>query len=162
MSLSRIVYYSETVDEHDLNLNQLLAVSYKNNERDRITGFLLLNEGYFLQALEGSRKAVHGLYSKIERDQRHKNLVLMQLVDIKKRAFPSWSMGFYTSDDATAGRILEQYFASSRIDPFNADPESVVEALKEIATIAAQMAQASLAVSEMASDPTQPGDMAGE
>lgn len=146
MSLTRVVYYSEALDGDALNIDQLLAISYRNNRRDRITGFLLLNEGYFLQTLEGSRTHVNALYARILRDGRHKNVTLMQFVDIKKRLFPSWSMGFHSGADGTASRILEQYFSSSRLDPSTADPDCVVEALTEIATIAAQKAEAHLSV----------------
>jgi|AMZC01.1.fsa_nt_AMZC01003299.1_3 hypothetical protein len=76
----------------------ILEVSRKNNAERNITGILLYKDGNFLQVLEGDEEAVTWLYQTIERDQRHKGLILLARRKIAQREFPDWSMGFVNLD----------------------------------------------------------------
>ncbi|MFO1247604.1 MAG: BLUF domain-containing protein [Alphaproteobacteria bacterium] len=74
-------------------LDEILAVSRHNNAEAGITGMLLYLEGGFMQVLEGEDAAVTQTYTRICRDKRHWNT--MVLLDRQApRAFGEWSMGF--------------------------------------------------------------------
>ena len=83
-------------------LLELLAVSRRNNERSGITGMLLYKERRFLQVLEGEEAAVRATYARIERDPRHRDVVLLITDEEQEREFAEWSMAFQEIDDATA------------------------------------------------------------
>jgi len=83
-------------------LLELLATSRRNNERSGITGILLYKERRFLQVLEGNEAAVRETYARIERDPRHRDLVLLITDEQREREFADWSMGFQEIDDKTA------------------------------------------------------------
>ena len=58
--------------------------------------------GLYLQVLEGERMAVNRLYARIVADQRHQDVVLLQLEEITQRRFAGWSMAHVDlqADDA--------------------------------------------------------------
>lgn len=76
------------------DLLKLLHTSRKNNQRDRITGVLLYDDGNFLQAVEGPEAAIRALYRRLEADDRHHHLRVVLEEPIEERHFPQWSMGF--------------------------------------------------------------------
>ncbi len=96
----------------------ILEVSRRKNAERNITGILLYKDGNFLQVLEGDEEAVTSLYRTIERDSRHKGLVLIARRKIAQREFPDWTMGFVnldTVDPATVpgyNNILNEPFNS--------------------------------------------------
>jgi len=75
-------------------LVDILRHSRANNERLDITGLLLYVDGNFMQGLEGPEAAVLGLYERIRRDLRHKNVKTILSAPVDRRCFPQWSMGF--------------------------------------------------------------------
>lgn len=77
-------------------LADILNVSRSNNSSLNVTGILLYYEGSIIQVLEGNEAVVKDLYTKIEKDARHKNVVRMVEGTNNERSFPDWSMGFKT------------------------------------------------------------------
>jgi hypothetical protein len=49
--------------------------------------------GIFLQAIEGGRMAVSDLFGHIQKDARHKDVVLLHYEEITERRFGGWTMG---------------------------------------------------------------------
>ena len=76
------------------DLNNLLAVSRRNNAAAGLTGLLIFHQGRFFQILEGARASVGACYARIERDTRHTGLVLVENGSAQARAFDRWKMGF--------------------------------------------------------------------
>ena len=92
--MRQLLYASTTNREiSDDVLNDILAVSRKNNARVGVTGMLLFIEGAFMQVLEGEAQAVTETYTRICRDKRHWNTMVLLDRDAP-RAFGEWSMGF--------------------------------------------------------------------
>ena len=90
-----LVYASSAVELfNEKALHDLLEVCHHNNAKLDITGLLLYHDGSFIQAIEGPEKAVQGLYQKIKRDPRHKDIFTLVEQPVSERNFPSWSMGF--------------------------------------------------------------------
>ena len=52
----------------------------------------MLHEGHFLQILEGPADAVRQTFRRIESDQRHADIFILEETDIEARDFPEWSM----------------------------------------------------------------------
>ncbi|EOD79415.1 hypothetical protein D515_01763 [Grimontia indica] len=73
---------------------QLLGKARQKNGELGVSGLLLYAKGNFFQVLEGEEHNVDKLYQKIEQDDRHNRVVVLDRSEIKKRAFPDWSMGF--------------------------------------------------------------------
>lgn len=83
-------------------LQDLLRVSRRNNERVGVTGMLLFRAGNFLQVLEGEREAVRTLFDTISRDPRHTGILVLRHAEQQHRDFPAWSMAFCDLDSALA------------------------------------------------------------
>lgn len=104
-----LVYISTAVSlMTDVELKEILTVSRRNNEKAGVTGMLLYCEGTFIQLLEGDEENVHEIYSSIQQDTRHKNLIKLVVGEDETRNFADWSMGFATTDK-TLLSLLEGY-----------------------------------------------------
>lgn len=80
-------------------IEQILRVARRNNERDEITGMLILHEQKILQFLEGPEDKVTTCFDRIQQDTRHASVFCMHRLDAAKRAFSNWSMGLAKVDD---------------------------------------------------------------
>ena len=58
-------------------IQEILAVSRRNNLRDGVTGMLLWADGVFIQILEGEAKTVRGVFGRIQADDRHRNVMVV-------------------------------------------------------------------------------------
>ncbi len=105
--LWELVYLSEAdfgLGKNDLE--DIVAVSQRNNAQENITGMLLYSSGLFIQALEGDRDSVTALFGRISDDRRHHDVELIVDRPIERRSFGSWSMGFVESEPQVLGRQL--------------------------------------------------------
>lgn len=71
-----------------------------------VTGFLRLQEGVFLQYLEGEEAAVRDLFATISRDHRHTVLRAIELGHQPDRNFATWDMR-YLDDDFLGQTAIE-------------------------------------------------------
>jgi hypothetical protein len=74
-------------------LETILTQSRQYNPTCGITGILCYGGGIFLQAIEGGRMAVSDFYGHIQKDTRHKDIVLLHYEEISERRFGGWTMG---------------------------------------------------------------------
>jgi len=86
-------------------LDDILAISRRNNSRCGVTGLLVSGGKRFLQVLEGPDQAVLATYARIQHDKRHFGLVLLANRAVEARAFGTWSMAY--QQGAAAGDGLE-------------------------------------------------------
>jgi len=86
-------------------LEELLSQARPKNERLGVTGMMLYAGGNFIQTLEGEEDAVTSLYTTIEKDPRHREIMIMLREQVKERSFPDWSMGFEMVSDEEAEKI---------------------------------------------------------
>jgi hypothetical protein len=92
-SFRSIVYISTaTRGLNSEELEELLDVSRRNNQRDGITGMLLYVEGNFMQAIEGAHDRMRDLYQRLERDPRHRDVTKLVDEPLAHRQFAQWSM----------------------------------------------------------------------
>ena len=92
-SLFRILYCSrnkigDLSEQQSRALDQILATARANNSRREVTGALLYNAGYFAQVLEGPRTSIEHIFERIQRDQRHGDVTVLECSGIQLRDFP--------------------------------------------------------------------------
>ena len=88
-------------------LDEILAVSRRNNERCGVTGLLVSGGKRFLQVLEGPDQAVLTAFARIQNDHRHFALVVLATRPVTERAFGGWSMAYHQGGAAAAGDLVE-------------------------------------------------------
>lgn len=102
--LLRIVYFSRNKvarpeTEMTWEIDRILEASQSNNAQSAVTGALIFNEGVFGQVLEGPRDAVEETFERIQMDDRHYEVTLLDIAPISGRSFANWSMGFVGKRD---------------------------------------------------------------
>ena len=109
----RMLYVSgASAPMSDADIQDILAASRRNNQRDGITGMLLWADGVFIQVLEGEPQMVRSVYRRIQADDRHRNLMLVLEQEADERMFSQWSMGFKQLDSEKA--VDQKLFQISR------------------------------------------------
>ncbi|WP_299678805.1 BLUF domain-containing protein [uncultured Roseobacter sp.] len=101
--LLRVIYFSyqSAITNREMmagEIDEILKTSQRNNEAAGVTGALIFNAGVFGQVLEGPIDAVEETFERIQMDERHDHITVLETSRITTRAFPSWSMGFVGSD----------------------------------------------------------------
>lgn len=92
LSLTYVSSASELLDT--TALVTLLADVRPRNEELGLTGMLLYSGGNIIQNLEGPDDVVETTFTAIERDPRHRGVMVMLREQVERRGFPDWSMGF--------------------------------------------------------------------
>lgn len=101
MELETIAYVSRATRAlGQQELDAIVRVSDRNNQRDGITGALVYDGGVFAQVLEGAPEALQRTVQRIARDDRHRDLRIVHEAPIGERAFGRWTMGAYNLADA--------------------------------------------------------------
>lgn len=105
--IRQLVYLSDAafgVGKKDIE--EILAVSRRNNGRLGVTGMLMYSSGVFIQALEGEFETVGALYRTISDDRRHDNVETLVDRMLEHRDFADWDMGFVESPREELGRRI--------------------------------------------------------
>jgi len=93
ITMFQLLYFSKAIKEYsDEDLKALLYQSIENNSRKNITGMLIYHEQNFIQILEGERKELKALMSKILLDSRHYDVKIIRESEIERRQFQDWMM----------------------------------------------------------------------
>jgi len=99
----QVVYASAaTISFTEKDLMKLLELARARNTAAGISGMLLYHNKSFLQVLEGPREQVDALFTKIEKDPRHKNCLVLLRTEIQEKEFKNWSMGFVDTSKLAA------------------------------------------------------------
>jgi hypothetical protein len=115
-----LVYVSSAVHLlTDAELLDILKASREHNAQNDITGLLLYKGGNFMQVLEGAEEKVIALYNKIQRDPRHKDIMMLIKEPLQERQFGEWSMGFQNIDKLPAEALAG--FSSFLTEDFTSD-----------------------------------------
>ena len=93
-TIERVAYSSvATVEMESLTMiAEILAVSQRNNHRDRVTGALVYSDGRFFQVLEGTSADIDRVLARIASDPRHREINIISRTEVEGRLFPDWSM----------------------------------------------------------------------
>lgn len=129
--LVRLLYASRAVDTSSDTIESILHQSRDHNPSTGVTGVLCYGGGIFLQALEGGRMAISALYGHIQRDPRHKDVVLLQYEEISERRFSGWTMGEVNMNRINAA-ILLKYAEKPELDPYSVSGSVSMALLEEL------------------------------
>jgi len=125
MRLVRLIYASTIIRPYEgSTIEDILSSARNNNKLNDVTGLLCFNRKYFLQCLEGSRRAVNRIYGELMADPRHEDLVLLSYEDVDQRDFLQWEMG-YVSENSITRELTLRYSSSSDFNPYDLNKESV-------------------------------------
>ncbi len=132
----RIVYCSQNVMAGDERrrkevMERIFELSRANNGRQGVTGALLYNDGFFAQVLEGPQAAIETTFERIQQDERHAQITVLECSAAGSRDFPEWSMAQVQPSSA-----LESMSAGSALSQAMADPafaaHNVLELLRSL------------------------------
>lgn len=129
--LVRLLYASRAVDTSSEAIESILHQSRDHNPSSGVTGVLCYGGGIFLQALEGGRMPINELYGHIQRDPRHKDVVLLQYEEISERRFSGWTMGEVNMNRINAA-ILLKYAERPELDPYSVSGSVSMALLEEL------------------------------
>jgi hypothetical protein len=139
--LFRLVYVSRAVlpvlAKFDQTVQDILAKSRSNNSHMGVTGLLLADRGWFLQALEGPRRNVSLIFSTIGRELRHAQIELLDGGPAEDRLFGKWSMCAHAVTPAS-GPVLKTLALAPDFDPFQMDGRKALSLMQAI--VQAQLA----------------------
>ena len=139
--LVRLIYASRAVDTGAEVLDAILVQSRQCNPASGITGILCYGGGVFLQAIEGGRMAVSQLYGHIQKDVRHRDVVLLDYEEISERRFGSWTMGQVNLLKLNHA-VLLKYFEKAELDPYAASGKVALALLDDLMATASIMGRA--------------------
>ena len=104
-AIYRLIYYSRVTEAAlavmEASLDEIQEESTRRNAELGVTGMLMIQEGWFLGALEGAKEAVQQVFGAVSTDPRHSAPEVLQNRFIAKRQFPGWSVfcGLFASDE---------------------------------------------------------------
>jgi Sensors of blue-light using FAD len=139
--LVRLLYASRAVNPDSQAIEEILAKSREGNPGSGITGILCYGGGIFLQAIEGGRNAVNELYGHIQRDKRHKDVILLHYEEIEERRFGSWTMGQVNMSKINHS-ILLKYAERPELDPYAVSGRVSLALLEELMATASIIGRA--------------------
>jgi hypothetical protein len=123
--MKQLIYYSKPSKGLDPSvLQDIYLKALENNALYDITGMLISDGQYFLQCIEGEAKMIDQLLSNLEEDSRHDNFEIIDTINIEKRDFSDWDMG-YIGDINDINHALDEL---SLHKPFTPSTLSYVEA----------------------------------
>ena len=134
--LVRLLYASRAVDASAPAGEAILAQSRAHNTACGVTGILCHGAGVFLQAIEGGREAVSELFGHIQKDPRHKDVVLLHYEEIEVRRFGGWTMGQVNLTKVHAATLL-RYSERPVLDPYSVSGKVSLALLEDLMATAA-------------------------
>jgi hypothetical protein len=112
-------------------IESILQQSRTHNPALGITGILCHGGDVYMQALEGGREAVNALYTKIVRDTRHHEVMLLHYAEVPERHFAGWTMGQVNLSKVNPSMLLK-YSDRPVLDPFSVSGRASLALLEEL------------------------------
>ncbi|WP_238272586.1 BLUF domain-containing protein [Methylobacterium cerastii] len=137
MPLSQIVFFSRNQirlagGSMREMVKDILTACNRYDRVSGLTGALVFNDHFFLQAMEGERAAISEQLWKLAADNRHSGMVLMSSRPIEQRDFEGWMVGFAGHSDALDA-IYMDYGATPKLDPSAMPVQSAIKLLRAFA-----------------------------
>jgi hypothetical protein len=130
--LVRLLYASRAAAEvTQETVDAILQSSRQHNPELGITGVLCFGGDVYMQVLEGGREPVNGLYNKIVRDPRHRDIALLHYQEVPERKFAGWTMGQVNLGKVNPS-VLLRYSDKPVLDPFRVPGRASMALLDEL------------------------------
>ncbi len=135
--LVRLLYVSRfNADSAPSVVDAIIKQSRQHNPAHGITGVLCHTGTMFIQILEGGRDAINKLYNRINCDDRHYDVMLLDYAEISERRFAEWTMGRVNLDKVNASMLLK-YSEHAKLDPYRLPGKVSLALLDELLSSAA-------------------------
>jgi hypothetical protein len=136
MMLIRLTYFSRNrLDQwygsRDCGIAEILATSVANNLRDCITGALICDDRWFVQALEGAEAKVSAAFERILRDQRHGDVSLVTMQAVTDRRFANFAMVSVFRDQDNDD-LFRHYAEDESFDPRQMRPDRLSDLIEAV------------------------------
>lgn len=114
----RLTYVSRyNTSNANIEVARILEQARRNNERNGITGVLVINEDYFLQSIEGARPVINELLRELVKDSRHFSLQIIECREVEERRWNKWSMKYLTPNDQDKEYMLK-FSSTNKLNPY--------------------------------------------
>lgn len=137
-TLHRLIYASrqqlDITQPPQYSIDSIIRVSIINNRQVDVSGLLLVQGAWFLQALEGPAEAVMTTYGRIINDPRHSGAKILSAGPAASRAFGDWNMCARHMAPSDAA-IIDALGQRAAFDPGQLDGRSTLNLLKSVRTI---------------------------
>ncbi len=111
------------------DVRAILNVANRSNIENNITGMLYWSGKYFMQTLEGDRRAVTVCFNRVCRDRRHTEVELVSALPMSERWFSQWSMGF---TQLLAEHRVKLANGANGFNPYLLDASQLPQSLAEL------------------------------
>lgn len=130
--LVRLTYISRAMEGlSSEDLEKILEQARINNMSRGITGILIFNRHFFLQAIEGARPVINDLLNALAQDMRHSNLQLVSCIEIKQRKWSEWSMN-YVSPNHFNRSLMLKYSTRDSFNPYLMDAAQIQMLIEDV------------------------------
>lgn len=121
-----LLYKSRALFPRDVNDQTvgIAKVSFVNNKRDGMTGFLHAEHGAFYQYFEGEMLAVEAFFDRVRADKRRSRVTLIVSGETDKQLFSDFELGF----SSASGRKIADSFSEFPDQP---SAQTIIQFLKE-------------------------------
>ncbi len=135
-SLCRILYCSKNLISYEENqqekmLSNILQTARRKNPEQNVTGALFYNSGYFAQVLEGPKKSIEKVFERIQQDERHGDVTVLECSECETRDFGEWSMAHVAPMTGVEASIAEDTLSRAMTAP-SGSGHDVLELLRSL------------------------------
>lgn len=141
-SLHRLIYASRRPQglsrDPEAEVRDILIASINNNRSCALSGLLMAQPGWFLQALEGPAEDVARTYNRICTDSRHFDTVVRASAPATSRSFRRWTMcapSMSAADEVILGALVE----GQAFDPFACSADAAMALLSQVGDLHADL-----------------------
>jgi len=130
--MKQLIYVSTAKSNiTDESVQNLITFSKKNNSKYGITGFLVFDNSFFLQCIEGKDEEVNSLMKNIEKDKRHSDMEVLGIRTVRDRSFENWNMG-YLDDQKRFKNILLENTGKKIFSPYQYSYNEALDLLLQL------------------------------
>ncbi len=117
----------------DAEIARIVASALRHNQQNHVTGVLLAYGGRFLQLIEGQASAVERTFARIERDPRHRNVVVIDREFASVRLFEHWAMR-HVKIDQGHDRAVTGFLDELATEPDAAHAQTALSLLERLSS----------------------------
>lgn len=119
-------------------LDNLVKEADLRNAPLGVSGCLILVDDFFIQVLEGARGSISDTYSRIVRDDRHRDIQVVAAGPLVMRQFPSSGLAAFDIKSAT-NPVFAKYRVRPDFCPYQMAPHALADLIDQIAVVCAKL-----------------------
>lgn len=134
MSLMRLVFYARNNNpqgEAAKLIRSLLNACSEYSPASGLTGGLVFNEKFFIEAIEGERDQVSRQLRLLYADGRMEDIIILGMAPIDQRLFEGWAVGYASRKLLEAEPLYMRYGATLEFDPTHMSVEGICRFILE-------------------------------